>query len=215
MNNPGHDQTRRQQLSALMDGESDAPSLAAACACWREEPSARRDWHDWHLIGDVLRSDDLACDPQRDAAFVAAVRERLAGEPVVVAPFEQEARPSRVPRPAATKLWVGGVAAGLALVAGALVLTAESPPATPALVARTPAAAPADGLPSAADASGAAGSTLAATSAQLQVVPAGEQLFRDARLDRYLAAHRLFVGTPAPAPYSGFVRPAVAEAAPR
>src|SRR4051812_30230061 len=75
-----------ENLSALSDGEADAPAIARACAAWRDDAGLRSAWHAWHLIGDVLRSDDLACRPGRDAAFVAALRRRLAAEPVVLAP---------------------------------------------------------------------------------------------------------------------------------
>ena len=55
----------REQLSALVDGElDDASSL---CAVWRENEHVRATWHSYQLIGDVLRSDDLAGSPTRDA----------------------------------------------------------------------------------------------------------------------------------------------------
>ena len=46
---------------------------AAACALWRDDPEARRYWHTVHLIGDAMRSDELAQQPARDADFLAAV----------------------------------------------------------------------------------------------------------------------------------------------
>ena len=75
------DEDRRALLSALADGEADAAQ--AGCALWRDDAEARATWHTYHLIGDVLRSDDLAAQPARDAAFLAALRERLAAEPTV------------------------------------------------------------------------------------------------------------------------------------
>ena len=50
----------RRALSALADGELAGDAGEAAFRAWRSDPEARRDWHDWHLIGDVLRSEDLA-----------------------------------------------------------------------------------------------------------------------------------------------------------
>ena len=46
-----------ERLSALMDGEADAAALDHACAGWPDVAVAR-DWHAWHLIGDVLRSEE-------------------------------------------------------------------------------------------------------------------------------------------------------------
>ena len=63
-------------LSALADGEGQA--LQAACSAWRDDEEARRAWHSYHLIGDVMRSEDLAARPGRDAAFLAGERARLA-----------------------------------------------------------------------------------------------------------------------------------------
>jgi sigma-E factor negative regulatory protein RseA len=74
----------RAVMSALCDGDSAA--AGPACAAWAQDAQARRAWHEYHLIGDVLRSDELALRPQRDAAFLAALRTRLAQEPVPLAP---------------------------------------------------------------------------------------------------------------------------------
>ena len=75
-----------EQLSALADGELDADASAHSCAHWRDDANARASWHAYHLIGDVLRSDELASDAQRDAGFLRTLRQRLAQEPVVMAP---------------------------------------------------------------------------------------------------------------------------------
>ena len=67
----------RERLSALVDGELDGAALPQACAQWRENEPHRASWHAWHLIGDVLRSEDLAQSPSRDATFLAGFRARL------------------------------------------------------------------------------------------------------------------------------------------
>ena len=77
--------TERERLSALLDGEVDSASCDAACAGWKADPALRDDWHAWHLIGDVLRSDDLASSAERDGRFLDQLRGRLALEPVVLA----------------------------------------------------------------------------------------------------------------------------------
>jgi sigma-E factor negative regulatory protein RseA len=111
-----HAEDRRTWMSALADGEAQA--LDEGCAQWRDDPLARQDWHAWHLIGDVMRSEELATTPQRDAAFLQGLRARLAHEPVVLAP---------TPAPAArqaTQSWLMpslAAAVGVVVVAGALV----------------------------------------------------------------------------------------------
>jgi sigma-E factor negative regulatory protein RseA len=76
----------RRILSALADGDATDSEAARAFQAWRDDPDARASWHAYQLIGDVLRSDDLACDPAADEAFLVALRARLADEPVVLAP---------------------------------------------------------------------------------------------------------------------------------
>lgn len=71
-------------MSAFVDGQSWA--LPEAMRLWREQGQAREAWHTYHLIGDVMRSEELAGPIQRDAAFLQAVRQRLAVEPVPLVP---------------------------------------------------------------------------------------------------------------------------------
>ena len=108
----------RAWLSALADGESQA--LEPGCAQWREGPLARQDWHTWHLIGDVMRSEELATSPRHDADFLHGLHVRLAEEPVVLAPG-----PLTVPRRAAPVWLMPSLAAavGVVVVAGALVMS--------------------------------------------------------------------------------------------
>jgi hypothetical protein len=81
------------ELSSLMDGELDASAVSRACGQWRDDPEVRARWHTYHVIGDVLRSYELASDGGHDAAFLAAFRQRLAQEPVVLAPAALGASP--------------------------------------------------------------------------------------------------------------------------
>ena len=136
MNNGSDDATRGEQLSALVDGELDAAQVSALCGAWREDADVRRRWHDYQLIGDVLRSDDLATAPAHDSNFLAALRNRLADEPVVIAPAalqspQVERRRCRCDA-SRRAMAVGAVAAGfVAVVAGALTFsglpTAQAP----------------------------------------------------------------------------------------
>lgn len=196
-----------ERLSALMDGELDAGTVVHACAHWREDVRARADWHAYHLIGDVLRADDLACDPAHDAAFLAAFRARLATEPVVLAPqasatvvHERVGNGSRWSWMAPT-----AVAAGFVAVAGVVMLTRlPGPAAAPTLAQATPVLAV---TPQAVTASALAGPVI--TEPVAGVVP-GDKMIRDARLQRYLDAHNQFAGSSALGVPSAFLRSATA-----
>ena len=112
-------------LSAAADG--DAEALGQACRAFRDgDRRARADWHAYHLIGDVMRSSELATPPARDAAFLATFRERLAAEPVVLAPAAAQ-RSTRWPASWAAQWRVPAAAvasaAGVAVVAGVLVMS--------------------------------------------------------------------------------------------
>src|SRR5574341_547341 len=87
-----------ENLSALADGQLDAGAAAAITSRWRDDQGARSAWHAYHLIGDVLRSDDLA-NARRDEAFLRRLRTRLIDEPVVLAP---EGAADSAPAPADT-----------------------------------------------------------------------------------------------------------------
>jgi len=112
----------RAWLSALADG--DAQAAGPGCDGWRDDPEARRTWHAYQLIGDVMRSDDLARPASRDAAFLSSLRERLAAEPVVLAPAPAAAPTRR------RQHWLLPVAAaaGFVVVAGVLVVARVSQP---------------------------------------------------------------------------------------
>ena len=199
-----------ERLSALVDGELEADATARACGHWRESGEARSSWHAYHVIGDVLRSEDLACDPARDAGFLEAFRARLKDEPVVLAPQPSSAV---VPRPAVANAsrssrwsWMApsAVAAGFVAVAGVLVLTrGPSGPVDGAAGAGLAQAGPA--VPTVATLVGA---TPPASEPQALVL--NGKLIRDARLDRYLAAHKQFAGSSALGVPSGFLRNATA-----
>lgn len=200
-----------ERLSALVDGELAAEEVRISCVEWRGDEGARRNWHAYQLIGDVLRSDDLASPPGRDEAFLRRLRARLADEPVVLAP--EPANPLPMTTGRSLRRWRAGaaVAAGFVAVAGVLVAlqtpsgdTLPQPglaqaPASPTTVVPVSAAVP-------------------VVSAVVAVDPASEQaalvtdgrVIRDARLDRYLAAHQRFAGTSALGVPSAFLRSATA-----
>jgi sigma-E factor negative regulatory protein RseA len=198
----------REQLSSLMDGDGTSDSVTLACRHWRQDADARAQWHAYHLIGDVLRSEELSRRSSGDAEFLRAVRERLAQEPVVLAPTPvvPTSVAARVIDTAFTRIaagggrrsrfhlrrWVApvGMAAGVALVAGAVLVTRPG--------------------------GGSDGQNLAATSrvdtarAQTDVKAPNA----DTELVRYLDAHQQFPGTPALGPAPGFMRSAAYEPIP-
>jgi len=170
----------RQALSSLMDGDLAAqvwPEVAAAVHLQAEQ---RATWHCYQLIGDVMRSDELATDPQRDSAMLLALRKRLAEEPVPLAP--RALAPMDMPRPAEPAqrrmrlAWMkapAAIAAGFVAVAGMLVVLRSQ-------------------APTSADASTLALGNAADQPSGLRPVvqPEAGVLVRNAGLDRYLGAHR-------------------------
>lgn len=131
----------REALSALADGEAQSSEVARACAAWKDQPEARATWHAYQMIGDVMRSDDLA-QAGEGSAFLKNFRERLAQEPVVLAPSaaaaQRPASVSVVHQPAAApqlrrRTWAGpmAVAAGFVMVVGALLSSQVVPGGAP------------------------------------------------------------------------------------
>ena len=167
----------RWLLSALADGEADAAESGRGCAAWSAgDAVARESWFAYHLIGDVLRSEDLAGAPQRDRDFLARLSHRLDAEPAVLAP-----QPLQTATPARRRGWALPVAMAAGVMALATVLvvaigpgggnpapTLAAAPAAPAVVAVAASAAP----------------------VVAEVAPPGGRVVRDAQLDRYLRAHR-------------------------
>ncbi len=197
-----------EQLSALADGELGAEEVARACANWRKGASSQATWHTYHLIGDVLRSDDLASSPRADRMMLDNVRDRLAREPVVFAPAPtlQPARADRRQRNPWPWAALSAVAAGFAGVAGVLVVLGGT-----SIDSSLPKTGISDaGLP--ATISSAASRSFDQSS---QAVLADGRLVRDARLDRYLDAHKHFSGVSALGVPSTFLRGATSDASNR
>jgi sigma-E factor negative regulatory protein RseA len=198
-----------EQLSALADGEVDSAAAGAACAAWKTDAELRRTWHAWHLIGDVLRSEDLASSAERDQRFVVALRGRLALEPVVLAPealpVVAKAAPGR--RPRGRWMLPSAVAAGFTLVVGTFVVL--GPTGAPAPVPTLASVAP----PS-------VESPIVQASVREPAVPVpavavNGRMIRDPLLERYLVAHKQFAGTSALGVPSTFLRGATVDAEPR
>lgn len=202
----------RERMSALADGALDDQAVAGTCALWRSDAEARATWHAYQVIGDVLRSDDLAHGAAGDAGFLHALRGRLANEPVVLAPQplpepQVMAAVAHAGRSGSRWGWIAptAVAAGFVAVAGVL-LVARTPdsPAMPGAGPTSLSIAASPMVGASALAPVASGDTLA--------MAVGGQFIRDVQLDRYLAAHKQFAGSSALGVPSGFLRSATIEA---
>lgn len=208
-----------QNLSALVDGELDAAEAMLVCAQWRGDAAVRSHWHTYHLIGDVMRSDDLASAGDHDADFLRTLRDRLAEQPAVLAP--QQGVPAQAG--AAALEWSAGprgsrwawmapaaVAAGFVAVVGFAVTQAPSPTGGPlaTLAQWNPFGDSQREVAQAVSAQMASSdSTFAAAPAVAEVADATDgQVLRDAQLDRYFAAHKQFGGSSALGVPSGFLR---------
>ncbi|MEX8519795.1 MAG: sigma-E factor negative regulatory protein [Leptothrix sp. (in: b-proteobacteria)] len=195
-----------EALSALVDGEGSGTGLARVCRHWRDDTQLRTDWHAYHLIGDVLRSEDLAPDDtSADEHFLQALRGRLAQEPVILAhraPGNEAASTASTasalpaaqlePVPSRRQIlrrWVApvGIAAGVVMVASVVLVTRPGSQSTEQI----------------------------ATSAPGAEFTAAQMLDRNAtpntQLDRYLSAHKQFQNATAVGPASSFLRSATYE----
>ncbi len=190
MNNEMQNQ---EALSALADGQLEAEAFASTAEQLLTSTQFRAAWHSYHLIGDVMRSTELAhC--KDDAAFVARFRARLDNEPQrpvsavaevdapIAADFAGRATaaanaPWKWLAVAASVVAVGAIGwnmLALGISGGASVQLSQSP--VPGLVQVT------------------AGNS------------SGSVMLRDARLDELLAAHKQMGGTSALQMPAGFLR---------
>ena len=198
----------REQVSALADGRLSGREFAAAVEFMADEGDARATWHVYHLVGDVLRSPELA-ECRQDRAFVERLRVRLAAElvdrPRVSDAIENIASNDRetgtigrnfVQEPAANgEAFRWKLAAGVASFAAvaAIAWNLSSQGGGGAQLARsTPGAPP----------------VLASSAQEGSAVV----MIRDPQLDEFLAAHRQLGGASALQMPSGFLRNATFEA---
>jgi sigma-E factor negative regulatory protein RseA len=186
----------KELISALADGQLQGEVFARAVdtACAGRE--ALDTWHAYHLIGDVLRSGELAGGAPADR-FMEKLSKRLAQEGKADRP-QPATLPPIVVRPAANDgvfRWkmVAGVAsvAAFAAVGWSVLGTIASPAITaPAQLAISPQQ---------------ADSATVLTRAEPGV------MIRDPKLDELLAAHRQFGGASALQSSAGFLRSATYE----
>jgi sigma-E factor negative regulatory protein RseA len=77
--------SRGERLSAFVDGELFGEEHLNKFISELDHED-RASWSHYHLIGDALRSDDLAVSPAASSAFLAGFAARLEQEPHVLAP---------------------------------------------------------------------------------------------------------------------------------
>lgn len=198
----------RELISALADGQLHGEDFAGAVQAAAGDPQAMAAWRDYHLIGDVLRSSELAAATP-SAAFLARLQTRLQAEaplqPARPVPAEVSAeQPStidvrRAPANEPSVRWkmVAGVAslAAVAAIGWNVAGVSGNAAGQGQLAAAAP---PASGNVIAVSRTGASG-----------------PMIRDPRLDQLMAAHRQFGGAIALQAPAGALRNVTFEASAR
>jgi len=181
--------SRGERMSAFVDGESldELGNISQFLAELKNQDRAA--WSDYHLIGDALRSDDLAVSPATSSAFMAAFSQRFEAEAHVLAPAALPALAEKV----RSGMLRRRVMPAFAVAAAAATLTWIVVPQLQGVDSRLGGAqvasiAPADSVQRVAMAS------LPAVTARPAVVEAN--IIRDASLDQYLEAHQQFSQQP-------------------
>ena len=200
MNKPNA--SSNEQISALVDGCLQGEACAHALNAVLADEQAVQTWHAYQVVGDVLRSAELA--PSRsDLAFWEKLERRLAQEPqrpqmlaeVTLAVADTD-RPGANASVFRWKMLAASACMALAGVVGMGLWTQTGqPPAAQMAVAMPPAAPEAPQL-------------VAADSSVGTMV-------RDPRLDELMAAHRQLGGHSALQVPAGFLRNATYEGAAR
>lgn len=191
-----------EQLSAMLDGQLQGEEMEAALAFAADDAEGQAAWQAYHLVGDVLRSQDLARPV--DTTLLSRLREQLA----------QEAAPPRPSAPAEMPVVASAPqeeAANAAVFRWKMMAGLASMAAVAAIGWTTLGALQGAGT--------ATGAQLAAAPTSAQAAPVvaipdaqGQQvMIRDPRLDELLAAHKQFGSTSALQMPAGFLRNATFE----
>lgn len=173
---------RGERMSAFVDGESvdEIGNLGQFLAELKQDDRAA--WSAYHLIGDALRSDDLAVSPARSSAFMAAFSERFEAEAHVLAPAAK-ARGGMLRRRVMPAFAVAAAAATLTWIVVPQLQGVDSHGG-----AQVASVTPANSMQRVAMAS------VPATTTRSPIVEAN--IIRDANLDQYLEAHQQFSQQP-------------------
>lgn len=194
----------REQLSALADGQLEEDEFARAMA-FAVTDEGLAQWHAYHVVGDVLRSSELAAP--HHTTLLDKVRAQMAQEPLPTHLVSGEltqvaAVASPDARVANAGVFQWKLAAGFASLAAVAAIGWSTYAGLQA---------PAGG------ASGAQLAAVPATTVQSLAVADGSRssqqvMIRDPRLDELLAAHKQFGSTTTLQMPAGFLRNATFEA---
>ncbi|MEW6119730.1 MAG: sigma-E factor negative regulatory protein [Pseudomonadota bacterium] len=113
------DDAALSRLSAWLDGEASHAETEACLDAIRRDAALRRDWADYHLIGDLMRG----VDAPASADFMSRFSVQLAAEPTVLAP-RRSVWPQRIAVASFASLAVWGAVTLNGMLA-------DAPPAAP------------------------------------------------------------------------------------
>lgn len=187
----------QERVSALADGHLAQADIASLMQEMQTHPELVNQWHHYHVIGDVLRSEDLAVGAD-DLDFVLRLQKRLELEPAVQRPVASQETVGTPGVSANASVfrwqWVSGLAAMvLAAVVGVGVW----------------------GWPFGQQQQMAADATQAVTVQGLAATGETQVMLRDPQLDALLQAHQQLGGHSALQMPAGFLRNATFERASR
>jgi sigma-E factor negative regulatory protein RseA len=175
----------RERVSAFVDGESlgELGDLGQFIAGMSNPERAA--WSDYHLIGDALRSDELAESPSRSSAFMASFSARFEAEAHVLVPAAsaQKARGGLLRRRMVPAFAVAAAAATLTWIVVPQLQGVDSRQG-----AQVASVSSGDGVQHVA---------MATVPASPRAPVAEANIIRDADLDQYLEAHQQFSQQPA------------------
>ena len=204
---------QKEMLSALADGQLSGNALTQALE-FSSQDEGRETWQLYQLVGDVLRSPELA-RPVDNGDFLVRLRTQLAQEaaPVAQATVSSPAAPAQPvltqftppPQAANDSVFRWKMVAGLASLAAVVTLVWSAVGGL-------------GGPPAGAQMAAVSAPVTASVSVQAPAVSLADNqapqqvMIRDPRLDELLAAHKQFGGTSALQLPAGFLRNANFEA---
>jgi len=179
--------SRGEHLSAFVDGESFDGSGDISQFLSGLTHKDRAAWSDYHLIGDAMRSDDLAASPAASSAFMNAFSARFEAEAHVFAPavFAERVR---------SRMFRRRVVPAFAVAAAAATLTWIVVPQLQGVDGHNGVQVASVSSQSSDHVQRVAMASMPAASTRSPVVEAN--IIRDASLDQYLEAHQQFSQQP-------------------